>query len=107
MPFVKGQSGNPGGRARVVLADGTSVKDLARKYTAKAVQRLAEILDDNEAGPTAIIAAANSLLDRGWGRPVQAIGDEDGNALDWVLLLQAAQRRLEPPMLTITAPSIQ
>jgi hypothetical protein len=65
MPFVKGQSGNPGGRPRVV----GEVQELARSHTADAVTTLAEIMRDTEA---ARVAAASALLDRGYGKPLQS-----------------------------------
>jgi hypothetical protein len=61
MKFQKGQSGNPGGRPKVV----GEVQELARSHTADAVRRLAEIMHDTEAAPAARVAAANALLDRG------------------------------------------
>ena len=65
MTWEKGQSGNPGGRPKEVA----EVRELARKYTAKAIKTLAGIMLDEKAHETARIAATNSLLDRGHGRP--------------------------------------
>lgn len=54
------------------------LKALAREYTAEAVTKLVEILRTSD-NPTAVISAANSLLDRGYGKPSTVIaGDEDG-----------------------------
>lgn len=75
MTFVKGQSGNPGGRAKGVK----EVQDLARQYTKKAIETLVKHLD-NKSGPAAILAA-NSLIDRGWGKAPQSVkigGDPEG-----------------------------
>lgn len=69
MPFVKGQSGNPGGRPAVVA----EVRKLARAHTATALRALVEIVSNQEAPPAARVSAANSILDRGYGRPSQAI----------------------------------
>jgi hypothetical protein len=63
-PFEPGKSGNPGGRPRVLA----NVQEAARQYTAEAMEALATIMRDNKAPPAARVAAANSLLDRGWGR---------------------------------------
>ena len=72
--FVKGQSGNPGGRPKAVL----DVQALARAHTTDAVQTLVDCLRD----PKHKVAAATALLDRGWGRPVQAIsGGQDAPPL--------------------------
>ena len=65
MPFRKGQSGNPGGRPKI-LAD---VRELARAHTAKALNTLVEIVGNEKAPAAARVAAANSILDRGYGKP--------------------------------------
>ena len=44
MPFRKGQSGNPGGRPKI-LAD---VRELARAHTAKALNTLVEIVGNEK-----------------------------------------------------------
>ena len=68
-PFPKGKSGNPGGRPRVI----GDVQELARERSPEAINTLAAIMDDPKAPPAARVAAANSLLDRGYGRPTQPI----------------------------------
>jgi hypothetical protein len=69
MPFEKGKSGNPGGRPKVV----GEVQALARQSTAEAVETLRDVMSDKKAPPAARVAAANSILDRGYGRPSQTI----------------------------------
>jgi hypothetical protein len=73
MPFQKGQSGNPGGRAKVALPDGTTITDLARSHTAEAIKTLANIMKSKKAPEAARVSAAAAVLDRGWGRPRQAV----------------------------------
>lgn len=69
--FVTGESGNPGGRpARSIYGD---VATLAREYTTDAVTTLAEIMGDVGAPPSARVAAANSILDRGYGKAPQRV----------------------------------
>ena len=61
--FAPGQSGNPGGRPK----DEHRVAELARSYTAEAIDTLVELLregkDERVRG-----TAAQALLDRGWGK---------------------------------------
>lgn len=64
-----GQSGNPSGRP-AGLAD---VRAAARAYTQEALDTLASVIRDAGASPAARVAAATALLDRGWGRPEQAV----------------------------------
>jgi hypothetical protein len=73
-PFKKGQSGNPGGRPKVVA----EVKELAREHTGKAIETLVAIMSNPKAAPAARVSAANSLLDRGYGKPPQHISGEGG-----------------------------
>src|ERR1044072_833408 len=68
-PFPKGVSGNPGGRPKV-LGD---VQELARQKSPEAITTLANIMHDEKAPPAARVAAANALLDRGYGKPTQPI----------------------------------
>ena len=78
-PFVKGKSGNPGGRSK---AD-HRVIDLAQVHTEDAIKTLVEIATTKKYGASARVAAAIALLDRGWGRPRQALelSAEDGKDL--------------------------
>ena len=56
----------------------TQIKSLARAHTDRAIQVLAGIMDQPEAPHAARVAAANSLLDRGWGKAAQIVaGDPD------------------------------
>ena len=66
--FRKGQSGNPGGRPKVL----GEVQELARQYAPTVIVELAR-LALRAKGETARIAAIRELLDRGYGRSRQAI----------------------------------
>jgi hypothetical protein len=63
-----GESGNPGGRPAVVA----EVRDLARKQTLPAIRKLTWLMHHGK--PDAVkVQSCVALLDRGWGRPIQAI----------------------------------
>jgi Family of unknown function (DUF5681) len=67
--FQKGQSGNPGGRPKIV----GEVQEVARQYTVEAISTLAAIMRDTKAPAAARAAACNALLDRAFGKPPQAV----------------------------------
>lgn len=67
MPFTKGQSGNPGGRPK----ENEEIKLLAQKHSKAAIARLAFWLKSKD--PRASVAACTALLDRGFGKPAQAL----------------------------------
>jgi hypothetical protein len=73
MPFEPGKSGNPSGRPK----DNGHVRALAREYTEQAIQALVDALADSRTA----VAAATALLDRGYGKPAQALTGEDGGAI--------------------------
>jgi|SRR5579864_589220 len=66
--FQPGQSGNPGGRPKIVA----EVRDLARRHTASAIETLVHIMQHGDKD-AARVAAAQALLDRGWGKAVQSL----------------------------------
>jgi hypothetical protein len=57
------------------------VRVLAQNYTAAAVLALAEIMENRDAPPAARVSAASALLDRGHGKPPQAITGAHGKDL--------------------------
>ena len=70
--FQKGQSGNPGGRPKMA----ESVRDLARAHTEDAIKTLVAMLKAKT--DRARVAAAQALLDRGWGKAAQPQTGEHG-----------------------------
>jgi hypothetical protein len=76
-PFKPGQSGNPGGRPKGDI----ELRRAARGRTAEALETLINIMRNQKAPAAARVTAAEAILSRGWGKPVQptAFTDVDGN----------------------------
>jgi hypothetical protein len=66
--FPKGKSGNPGGRPKLAA----EVRERAQSLTPAAIETLVDICR-NSSNDSARVSAANALLDRGWGKPTQAL----------------------------------
>jgi uncharacterized protein DUF5681 len=84
MKFRKGESGNPGGRPKVLA----EVQELARQHAPSAIAELARLAlkAKNE---TARIAAIRELLDRAYGRSRQSmeVNAPAGDPLDLLRLM--------------------
>jgi hypothetical protein len=70
--FKKGESGNPGGRPKVIA----ELRELARAHTPDAIKELARLAVKAKS-ETARIAAIRELLDRGYGKAQQIVENED------------------------------
>lgn len=80
MAFQPGQSGNPGGRPAVAK----EVRDAARAHTEAALAVLVEAMNADSVRDR--IAAANAILDRGYGKPTQMIsGDAESGPVEMVI----------------------
>lgn len=91
--WVKGQSGNPNGRPKANL----EVIELARSFAPEALKTLREIAATGSS-ESARVAAANALLDRGFGRPAQTLTHEnpDGTPLS-IIVATAIPMSEDPP----------
>ena len=66
-PFKKGISGNPGGKPKELK----SIQTEARKLAPEALRVLGKVMRNDRASGAARALAANSLLDRAYGKPPQ------------------------------------
>lgn len=76
--FVKGQSGNPGGRP----SGFGEIRQIARSHTEEAILTLLTIMRSAKAPANARVAAANAILDRGWGKPTTTMNVRRDTAED-------------------------
>ena len=58
----------------------TEIRSLARSHTRSALNVLLAVMRNTKAPAPARIAVANAILDRGWGKAAQAIGNGDDGA---------------------------
>lgn len=70
--WKKGESGNPGGRPKGFA----ELRELARTHGEHCIERLVTLSNDPD-GRIAV-AACSILLDRGYGKPMQAVEVSDG-----------------------------
>ncbi len=77
-PFPKGKSGNPGARPKIP----DEVKALLKLQAPNALQKLLTLMESND--ERIALTAANSILDRAWGKPTQTteVSGPDGEALE-------------------------
>ena len=67
--FQKGVSGNPGGRPKLKV----DMRERVRVHAGAAIDTLLAVMSDSKAPPAARVSAAIAILDRGYGRPAQAV----------------------------------
>ena len=88
------------------------MKELAREHTGEAIQALVSIMLNPKSAPATRVSAANSLLDRGYGKPPQHVAGEGGpqyvvrlpqvcaTAEEWVATLE--DRPAQLPSIAVT-----
>jgi hypothetical protein len=66
------------------------IRSLARSHTESALNVLVGVMGQTDAPPAARVQAANSILDRGWGKPAQPHdGDGEGGPVQLTVTWQA------------------
>jgi hypothetical protein len=67
MKWVKGVSGNPGGRPKLEV----SIRELAQQHGMEALETLVHVMRTGRRSEQ--VVAANAILDRAYGKPSQSI----------------------------------
>jgi hypothetical protein len=62
----------------------TEIRSIARSHTRTAINALVGVIKAKDATPAARVSAATALLDRGWGKPTQALETGDNGALEFI-----------------------
>jgi GNAT superfamily N-acetyltransferase len=62
----------------------TEIRSLARSHTRKAINVLVGVMRSTNATPAARVAAANAILDRGWGKATQPLEGSNDGALELI-----------------------
>ena len=91
--WKKGQSGNPGGKRK----QDYRIRDLAQALTEEALETLRSIMKGSE-DDRARVAAANAILDRGYGKPAQAVDitNSDGSMSQaWIAAMKSVDSEAE------------
>ena len=60
------------------------IRSLARSHTRTAINALVGVMRSKNATHAARVSAANAILDRGWGRPPQALENGEDGALELI-----------------------
>jgi hypothetical protein len=92
-PFKKGQSGNPGGRPKVIA----EVRELARAYTAEAIGPRIDH-DQCKVGASGESVSCKCAMDRSYGKPPQHVTGQNAN---YVALLPQRCETAEEWMATV------
>jgi hypothetical protein len=62
----------------------TEIRSLARSHTRTALNVLVGVMRSKDATAAAKVSAANAILDRGWGKATQPVGNSDDGALELI-----------------------
>jgi hypothetical protein len=100
--WAAGNSGNPSGRPAKVK----EIESLAQAHTPQAFAKIVELLDCKDA--RVALAAANSILDRAFGKPAQSVAAKVETLDVGRLWLEALKlSNAAPPAKTIEGEAVQ
>jgi hypothetical protein len=60
------------------------IRSLARSHTRTALNVLVGVMRSKDATATAKVSAANAILDGGWGKATQPVGNSDDGTLELI-----------------------
>lgn len=80
--FKPGQSGNPGGRPKVVA----EIRELAQLEGPASIAALVRLRDGAKTPPAVKAVAAQAILDRGYGKPTQPLENAGDKPLMTVVI---------------------
>jgi hypothetical protein len=75
----------------------TEIRSLARSHTRTAINVLVGIMRSKDATAAARVSAANALLDRGWGKATQPVGNGDDSPMHLFIESSASLSVLKIP----------
>jgi hypothetical protein len=98
--FLPGVSGNPSGRPK----GAGEIRELARQYVPAALTKIGELV--GSADPRVALAAAQEILNRVYGKPLQSV-ESDVRTLDmgklYLAAVQAANRPTSEAAIDVTS----
>ena len=78
------------------------VRVAARDLTHEALATLRQVMTNPKAPPSARVSAAEAILDRGWGRPTQAVEAKVDLTLERLIVMATERER----QLALSAPPL-
>ena len=91
-----GAGRKPGSVDRATAQEKKTLSDLAKELAPDALDALARVMRDTTQSGSAIVAAANAILDRAYGKPFAADPEQDDDAepLSWTISVRAAKGQI-------------
>ena len=62
----------------------TEIRSIARSHTRTAINVLVGVMRSKDATAAAKVSAANAILDRGWGKATQPVGNSGDGTLELI-----------------------
>jgi hypothetical protein len=91
-----GAGRKPGSLNRATILEKKTIAELAKDLAPEALDALARVMRDGAQSASAVVAAANSILDRAYGKPFAAEPEPDDEAepVTWQISVRAAKGQI-------------